>query len=262
MPNREALDFYNSKYFSNAHGGTPTNRLATSFHSAIAKLRVTYLTKCLVSRGVSVTKALEIGPGTGFFAKHWLKLNPESVYFANETDQSCHDFLVKAGVHLVAKQLAEQVDLVIMSHVLEHTSNPAEFIQEATSKLRLGGVLFIEVPCQDWAHKDLDEPHILFFEKKSLHRLLIDQGFIDVELGYFGKTIHKLKSQTPIRALWDSLRSKMLAQGLVFPFARSRPGMESLIDPLERAVVAPFRAHEESEDPAWWLRAIAIKGTG
>jgi hypothetical protein len=36
--------------------------------------------------------------------------------------------------------------------------------------------------------------------------------------------------------------------------------MELLTDPLERAAVAPFEAHREKQEPAWWLRAIARKG--
>ena len=28
---------------------------------------------------------------------------------------------------------------------------------------------------------------------------------------------------------------------------------------IERAVMIPYKAHIESEAPAWWLRAIAIK---
>ena len=262
MPTQGALDAYNSKYFLSAHGGVPTSKFAVAFFSAISKLRLVYLQDYLVRRKTQVRKILEFGPGPGFFAKSWLERRPQDIYFAAETDKSCHAQLKKFGVQIISQPFVEQVDLIVMSHVLEHVPDPVSFVRTASLNLKPGGVLFIEVPCQDWAHKDLDEPHILFFEKKSLHRLLIDQGFIDVELGYFGKTIHKLKSQTPIRALWDSLRSKMLARGLVFPFARSRLGMESLADPLERAVVAPFCAHEESEEPAWWLRAIATKGTG
>jgi SAM-dependent methyltransferase len=75
-------------------------------------------------------------------------------------------------------------DLVVMSHVLEHISDPIKFIQIATSGLRQGGALFIEVPCRDWEHKDLDEPHILFFDKRPLQLLLQRAGFNDIEVSY------------------------------------------------------------------------------
>jgi SAM-dependent methyltransferase len=259
MPTQTALDAYNSEYFLSAHGGVPRSKFAVAFFSAISKIRLVYLQDYLIRRKIQVRKILEFGPGPGFFAKSWLGGRPQDVYFAAETDKSCHAQLKKIGVQIISQPFVEQVDLIVMSHVLEHVPDPVSFVRTASLNLKPGGVLFIEVPCQDWAHKELDEPHILFFEKKSLHRLLINQGFIDVELGYFGKTIHKLKSHTPVRALWDSLRSKILARGLVFPFARLQPGLEALVDPLERAVIAPFGAHEESEEPAWWLRAIATK---
>ena len=37
--------------------------------------------------------------------------------------------------------------------------------------LKKKGHLFIEVPCKDWDHKNEDEPHLLFFDKKSMVRL-------------------------------------------------------------------------------------------
>jgi hypothetical protein len=57
----------------------------------------------------------------------------------------------------------------------------------------------------------------------------------------------------------DRVRNKLIALGLIAPFSRAAPGMEDLHEPLERAVVAPFSAHIESSEPAWWLRVVARK---
>jgi SAM-dependent methyltransferase len=146
-----------------------------------------------------------------------------------------------------------------MSHVLEHVTAPKKFIKDATKSLRNGGIVFIEVPCLDYKHKPADEPHLLFFDKKSMHRLLIESGFENIELSYFGREIDELQSASTLKAILLALRSRLIGVGVVWPFARQRDGMEALLNPLERAAIAPFKAHIESHKPAWWLRAVAQK---
>jgi SAM-dependent methyltransferase len=264
MPGEAALTDYNAKYFASAHGGKSRNSLATAFFSGIAHLRLAHIERYLHSRNIAVSTLLEFGPGTGFFARNWLARYPQTAYSACETDTSCHASLQGMGVHLVeAFALAEDaksIDLVVMSHVLEHVPNPIEFLKDATGNLREGGAIFIEVPCRDWEHKPIDEPHLLFFDKDPLHDLLSKLGFDDIQVSYHGKEIDRLRLVSPLRTGFMALRSKLITLGLVEPFARIRPGMEALTDPLERAAVAPFEAHRETQKPAWWLRAVARKG--
>ncbi len=263
MPGDKVLDEYNASYFASAHGGQPRGLVATAFFSGIARLRLAYLERYLGKHNVNVSSLMELGPGTGFFARNWRAKYPETTYLAIETDTSCHASLREVGVHLVeASAMAEgnmSVDLVVMSHVLEHVSNPIKFLKDATRNLRKGGAIFIEVPCRDWEHKPIDEPHLLFFDKGPMHLLLSKLGFDYIEVSYHGQEIDRLRSASVLRVKWMALRSKLIALGLVAPFARVRPGMEMLADPLERAAVAPFKAHRESPKPAWWLRAVAQK---
>lgn len=259
MLNDAALSNYNASYFASAHGGAPTSRTAQAFFSAVSRLRLAFLRRFIGKHQVKVDAILEFGPGPGFFARSWLVDDPGCIYSVVETDRSCHEGLRHMGVHLVDGPGLTTVDLVVMSHVLEHVSTPVDFVRNATQRLRPGGALFIEVPCHDWAHKELDEPHILFFDKPSIRRLLADLGFVDVEVSYYGQKISELKSTSLVRTKLMALRSKLINWGLIAPFARTRPGMESLTDPLERAMVAPYKAHEESAEPAWWLRAVARK---
>jgi SAM-dependent methyltransferase len=259
MPSSALLSDYNKNYFSNAHGGQPSSRSARAFFSAVAKLRVAYLKRILARRGVSVSVVLEIGPGPGYFAKAWKEANGNCTYMAVETDRSCHHALEVNGVELIDLPHQVPIDLVVMSHVLEHVPDPVNFIRQATAALKVGGMLFIEVPCQDWAHKKLDEPHVLFFDKVPMRRLMNDLGFVNVELGYFGRKIRELKSDSLFQTKWGVMRSKLIDWGLIGPFSKISPGMESLSLPLERASVAPYKPHEESEEPAWWLRVVAQK---
>ncbi len=263
MPGEAALSEYNARYFASAHGGQPMNPLERAFFSGISRLRLAHLDRYLSNNNIFVSSLLEFGPGPGFFACNFLEKHPETNYMAIETDTSCNASLKGAGVRLVdVSALSEEstpVDLVVMSHVLEHVSNPREFISYATRNLCKGGALFIEVPCRDWEHKPLDEPHLLFFDKDPMQHLLITLGFYEIQASYHGQEIDYLRSAHRWRSIFMMLRSKLIAFGLVAPFARVRPGMETLPDPLERAVVAPFKAHRETQKPSWWLRVLAIK---
>lgn len=259
MPNETALSRYNANYFASAHGGQPIDRSARAFVSAVARLRVAFVKRFLAIHKIAVDRVFEFGPGPGYFARSWLEDAPQSVYSAIETDRSCHESLTRLGVLLVDAPADVTSDLVVMSHVLEHVSDPANFVRTATQGLRSGGAIFIEVPCRDWEHKLFDEPHILFFDKKPMCRLLTDLGFLDVDVSYHGQLLSELNSRSTLHTRLMQLRAKLISLGLVAPFARKRLGMESLNDPLERAVAAPFKAHEESTEPAWWLRAIARK---
>jgi len=263
MPSDSALAEFNASYFSCAHGEKPKSRTATAFFSGIARLRIAYLEPYLSTHQITVSRVLELGPGPGFFARTWLDRHPTTIFKAIETDSSCHASLKEIGVHLVdcAERHAKEdpFDLVVMSHVLEHVSRPIQFISEATQNLRKGGALFIEVPCRDWEHKNMDEPHLLFFDKEPMKRLLGNQGFGEIKVSYHGQKIANLRNASKVLSIIMALRSKMIGMGVIAPFGRMRPGMEELKSSRERAVLAPYLAHEESTEPAWWLRALAIK---
>ena len=263
LPSEQALNEYNSSYFDSAHGGHSNNKIALAFYSGIARLRISFIKSYLKKRGMTASNVMEVGPGMGYLARNWLSSNPNTQYFAVESDSSCYQPLQELGVKLLevedVKSGKNPADLIVMSHVLEHVNDPYNFLSSMTQGLRSGGVLFIEVPCQDWVHKSEDEPHILFFEKPPMEYLLKRLGFIDIEMGYFGLEIDKLKNKSFMKKIIDRVRNKLIVLGLVAPFSRVAPGMEDLHEPLERAAVAPFQAHIESSMPAWWLRVMARK---
>jgi SAM-dependent methyltransferase len=262
MPSANALEQYNSNYFSTAHGDRPRTSSGVAFFSGIARLRLEYIECYLRKNSISVSRVLELGPGLGFFAHAWLEKHPATEYLACETDTSCHTPLQQLGVRLLdGFPLAldsRKFDMVVMSHVLEHVPQPTNFLAAASGVLREGGALFIEVPCRDYEHKSSDEPHLLFFDKQPMEYLLHGGGFENIVTSYYGVPIRQLQSCSTLRAMLLAFRTRLINSGLVAPFARDRQGMEGL-DALECAVLAPFEAHRESSTPAWWLRGLATK---
>ena len=262
MPSDSTLAKFNASYFTCAHGGKPQSRTAAAFFSGIARLRIAYIEAYLAIHHISVSRVLELGPGPGFFARNWLEKHPTNNFSAIETDSSCHASLKEIGVRLVNRTdqaHEEPLDLIVMSHVLEHVSHPIQFISEATQSLRKGGALFIEVPCRDWEHKPINEPHLLFFDKEPMKRLLANQGFEEIKISYHGKKIAHLRKASVAGSTIMAVRSKLIGMGVTAPFGKMEPGMEELTSSFERAVLAPYLAHQESLEPAWWLRALAIK---
>lgn len=263
MPSDKELELYNAGYFESAHGGHPKSQSSIAFFSGINKLRCEYLSQILDKKNFTASRILEIGPGQGYFASHWLSKYPNSSYYGVETDDTCHDVLKKTGVKILLPEQVEssieEVDLIIMSHVLEHVSDPHNFLQIVTRKLKKGGALFIEVPCNDWQHKEYDEPHLLFFNKNSINLALKNVGFNDVQVDYFGQPIEALKKKSKYHEVIIRLRLKLINMGLYYLFAFSTNKQLSVLTSVERASTRFFLAHRVSKYPSWWLRAVAFK---
>lgn len=260
MPSDEAMEEFNATYFDSAHDGLAQTSEALAFFNAVSKIRGIHLEKFLAKKNLTAASILEIGPGHGFFANNWLLKNPETSYNGLETDKSCYSSLKNYGVKLIDSfSKVPSTDVVVISHVLEHVTNPSLFLTNVTAGLKTGGVLFIEVPCMDWDYKPMDEPHLLFFDKHPMKLLLEKLGFLDIEVSYHGQEIEAMKHESSLKKKLKGLRSKLIAMGIIIPFALGTEGLEFLDNSLERAAVAPFKAHLQSEKPSWWLRAVAIK---
>ena len=78
------------------------------------------------------------------------------------------------------------VDLVLISHVLEHLHAPADFMARAAAALRPGGDLVVEVPCA--IEPSLLPPgwfsfeHLHYFSPETLSALMQDAGFEVIEM--------------------------------------------------------------------------------
>ena len=263
MPSIDALSAYNSSYFSEAHGGMAEHPISRAYFSGIAKIRIDHIRKYMEKHRIRINSVLEIGPGSGYLAKNWLSIWPDTRYFAIESDKTCHSELNRLGVSIVDNPsvigIDDGLDLVIMSHVLEHLTEPALCLSSVLENLKHNGIIFIEVPCQDWRYKELDEPHLLFFNQDSMRSLLQHSGYDNIDISYHGKPFQQMKTRGPVENIVTRIRNRLIASGIVWPFAKMRPGMEMINDPVERAMVFPGHSHERVEEPATWLRAMATK---
>ncbi len=261
LPTEEKLRTYNESYWQRAHGGTPTEPLAIRFHSEINRVRFLHVQAYLGEQHPG-TAVLEVGPGLGHFCAHFLSEYPAVEYVAVESDISCYARLRELGAQVCAsfdelEHADGHFDLLVMSHVLEHTSSPRAFLQQALQFLRPGGVLFVEVPCRDHEFKEIHESHLLFFDKPSMLRLIECLGLTDIQLSYHGKELHRLKWE---RRLWRRLYRKSLSiLGVLLLPARDDTELNTIDDVAIQKVIDSYEAHLTKEKPSWWLRALAAK---
>jgi 2-polyprenyl-3-methyl-5-hydroxy-6-metoxy-1,4-benzoquinol methylase len=258
-------DEYNKSYFSSAHGGINQSSINIAYNTAISKIRFDYLKQIIALHKLNIKKVLEIGPGEGYFAKEFM-INYSTVeYYAYESDTSLHNKLIENNINLLTNLNEgiheDRFDLIIISHVLEHTLYPVKWLQDMTKNLRPLGMLFVEVPCQDHKYKSMSEPHVMFFSKDSLKITAQKTGFESINITFHGDKIKNI-----IRfELLKRIITKVLYKTKLFPLFKNFLNKSSIVQKynfssLESLSVFTTRPYVKNETESRWLRLTAIKG--
>lgn len=136
-------------------------------------------------------RILEIGCGRGLLLLELAKLGHEC-HGTERSELAARRARATGGIHVYTKPLEEcgfpegSFDFVILWHVLEHLTDPAQTLQLLAKILRPGGVLWLEVPNlsswqaqvsgMNWFHLDA-ERHLFHFTADGLQRLLVRHRF-------------------------------------------------------------------------------------
>ena len=179
----------------------------------------------------------DIGCGNGTLAA---ELNRRGMRVVGvEPDASARQQAVAKGVtayagdatDLPAEVRDQRFDAIVLSHVLEHTLDPAATLRSCRSVLRPGGAIVIEVPNnaavsgadlrEAWAHFDAPR-HLNFFTERSLDKALSSAGFAQA-LMTFHFFVRQFSTHTLgiEQATHDALRQSSRP----WPQAPSRPGL-------------------------------------
>jgi 2-polyprenyl-3-methyl-5-hydroxy-6-metoxy-1,4-benzoquinol methylase len=136
-----------------------------------------------LSKISSIKRCLDIGCSTGLILKHFqsqLGCHPVGI----EPDNAYRSYAEGQGL-TVYPSLAEmemapegRFDLVVMSHVLEHLSDPVGYLSHLReSVLTPGGSLLIEVP-NLYSHDSFEVAHLLAFSPHTLGEVLRKAGMV------------------------------------------------------------------------------------
>jgi SAM-dependent methyltransferase len=131
--------------------------------------------------GAAPQRVFELGSGYGFNLEAVRARFPDARLFTDEVDQT-----VEMAADVAAARLADGPwDVVILSHVVEHFTDPAALLREVKANLAPDGVAIVEVPNDIEGIVPLngpDEPHLAFFTAPTMRLLLEQVGFDIVDL--------------------------------------------------------------------------------
>ncbi|MCE2517064.1 MAG: class I SAM-dependent methyltransferase [Alphaproteobacteria bacterium] len=260
MPSEQEWDDYNSSYFENAHGGVSTWPWVKAYNSGVAKTRLHALLAYLEATDINVKSVLEIGPGQGYLMREWLARHPGTSYYVVESDESVHPELkASGGIIVPASQIDTigKVDLVIATHVIEHTLKPVEFLSYFTSALRKGGGVFIEAPCLDHKYKTIFEPHVQFFEKSTLAACFDAVGLRNLHLTYNGDPISSLRRNALLRKILVKLQLKTRLPFRLFLGSYWPARSISNLSPIEALALVETSPHIVQDQESRWVRGFA-----
>jgi SAM-dependent methyltransferase len=139
---------------------------------------------------------LEVGVGHGAFLdaaqqQGWNVLGVDVSRFASAYVQRTYGIHVHCGPLSEAGIPGGSIDVVHMSHVLEHLSEPVETLRTIRNVLRTGGLLAIEVPNEldelsvklreiagSPRQYDVPSTHLIFFTPQTLIKTVTSAGFV------------------------------------------------------------------------------------
>lgn len=178
-------------------------------------------------RATAPRTAFELGSGYGYNLRAISVRFPGIELFTDELDAI-------APVSLGAKRRKLEdgpYDIIILSHVLEHFTDPVSVLRTAAGALASGGSLVIEVPNDVegiYTINGLDEPHLTFFTEPSF-RLLMEKAGARVADLFTGGADYREKTfaNTTKRMIWAVAPRIPVVRSLFA--AREKRGMAQIV---------------------------------
>lgn len=192
MPSEKALDEYYQLYWKER----PVDQGLISLFQAQTRSRSIFLQPFLPSKGS--LRVLDIGAGLGPIGPALREFLPDVdvIYDAVETDPAALDYLkAEAGARATYASLTGvqgEYDLVVLSHVLEHMTDPVGFLNAAVKRTAPGGIIMAESPNLDFVYKAQNEPHVIFFSPKTFRGLAEKAGLQVLASETCGHSIRRL----------------------------------------------------------------------
>jgi hypothetical protein len=210
---------------------------------------------------------IDIGAGFGHVLFAVREGWPDARLYAVEPDSTCHPFLRSIGAEIVVREdysapirLPERVDLVLLTHVLEHLLRPTDDLRRLSRLMSARGVMLLEVPnCPRGLEALWDTvPHISFFDEASLGACVRAAGGRILKMETCGPEYER-----PTWRRWVPKGFKRLARRAL---TRLRPStsVDTTADPetwRDATVIPDHRFAEYGGDRAWIRALIRFEGT-
>lgn len=190
-PEGQLQEYYNSYWKEEL------SLLLLPLFRAQARARLNFFKKYLKPRHLSIS-ILDIGAGFGLIRNSFRRSLLRVRYDVVEVEPIAVAYLQKKikprRIFRSSDEITGKYSLIILSHIIEHLVNPLDFLKTQRDRLNDSGVLFVEVPNQDYLYKAFNEPHLVSFSPASLVAAVEAAGFSVIDVKTCG---HLLKDLTP-----------------------------------------------------------------
>ena len=204
-------------------------------------------------------KVLDIGAGFGYLGI--VAVNAPGVaideYCAVEPDLKVRSALEKVWPERCNKgilntfselgQVKGKYDVIALSHVLEHVSDPSRMIGEVIPLMSEDALVFFDVPNRDELFKRDVFPHLLFFSVQSLRMLMEKANLTVIDLDTWGNPREKTSLNSNVSGtvkIWG----KVIGRLVPFMPVSFTISMLSML----------FQVNARHERGTW-VRALAVK---
>lgn len=154
-------------------------------------------------------------------------------------------------------------DLVAGSHILEHVPDPTAHLADIRSKVRPGGVLFLEVPHETelgvreiTVARQKNLMHLLFFDRETLLAALRTAGWHVLHASDFGPSRASFSSVPARRRPWP-LRVRRRGAKLLEQLSDLRRDSRA-----SSATAGTVEAFATENTHGIWLRVVAVNSPG
>lgn len=252
MPSDNAL----GEYYENYWESKGVAKLMTLFE-AQAKARFAFVSKHIRPKNNTI-KILDVGAGYGLVGRIFVEGFPDCnvVYDAVELEPSAVKFLKETmnarNVFKSLEDVREEYTLIVLAHIIEHFSEPLQYLEQLKERLEESGVILIEVPNQDFIYKAKNEPHLISYSPSTLKNLVERSGYMPVKLGVCGLKINhfikKLNQEPKSKPVFKNQKKELKYRKKL----KKRKAVE-----FNRQVKSSFRYGRNRQ----WIRLIANKNS-
>ena len=144
-------------------------------------------------------RVLDVGCGSGQLMQWIAQFQPSKLHGLDISAENVKLGSAR-GINISTEnflQVDEKYDVIIMSHLLEHLSDPSSFMEHAFKILSEGGLLIVETPCvgpvqeafgESWRYW-LPNEHLVIFSETGLFEMFKKVGFARILKTRFGSGV-------------------------------------------------------------------------
>ena len=173
LPSKKELDEYYSAGLYYDKVSEPYNTQVLDFSLKLSRSRLNLIYSKIKFNGKP--RVVDIGAGNARLGIALKESYDEADYDVVEPDsevRSKYGNWVNKQFSNISELEIGRYDLVIMNQVLEHVPDPLDFLGSVNNLLKPESYVYIDVPYKDYLFKPSAEPHLLFWNKKSMSVLL------------------------------------------------------------------------------------------